>query len=77
MITTADMISKRIVDVRLLTADEMTACGWTGETPPVGFVLSNGVLILPAKDAELTSSGILLYLDKLTGECSYFASPYT
>jgi len=68
---TDDLIGKRIVDVRPLTDLEMVACGWVGEKPPVAYVLSNGTLIVPAADAELNGPGVLLVLDKLTGQLEF------
>lgn len=70
-ITANDLIGKRIVDIRPLTTLEMAACGWACEKPPVAYVLSNGTLIVPASDAELTGPGVLLTLDKLTGQLEF------
>lgn len=68
-----NLVGKRITDVRPLTAEEMTACGWAGEKPPVAYVLNNGILIVPARDAELGGPGVLLILDKLTGQVELFS----
>lgn len=68
-----NLIGRRIAVVRPLTSSEMTACGWSGE-PPIACVLSNGELIVPARDADLSGPGCLFSLDKLTGELSYFSA---
>jgi hypothetical protein len=67
-----DFIGKRISQVRRATLPEMKKLGWEGEQPPVVFVLDNGYVLMPSRDAEMNQPGEVLILDALTGKVSAF-----
>jgi hypothetical protein len=65
---TASVIGKRIARVRKATPREMQLCDWVGDTPPVVFVLDNGLILIASTDEELNHPGCALILDTLTQE---------
>ena len=58
----ANLIGRRIADVRPLTADEMESEGWdpTGRFNPVGMVvvLDDGTKLYPSRDEEGNGPGV-------------------
>ena len=59
-----DILGKRVVELRTLTADELSTEGWENEmVPVVTIVLENGVKLYPSSDMEGNSGGALFFTD--------------
>ena len=59
-----DILGKRVVELRTLTVDELSAQGWEDEiVPVVAIVLENGVRLYPSSDMEGNSGGALFFTD--------------
>ena len=57
--TQVDLVGRRIVEVRAMSAPELEAEGWPpDETVPV-LVLDNGTLLFPSRDDEGNGPGAL------------------
>tara|TARA_Y100000401_G_scaffold111822_1_gene110489 strand:+ start:1073 stop:1327 length:255 start_codon:yes stop_codon:yes gene_type:complete len=73
-----DILGKRVVELRTLTVDELSAQGWEDEiVPVVAIVLENGLKLYPSSDMEGKSGGALFFTDGSGGTYRLMMEPDT